>query len=176
MRLIAIVLLAFWTQDPRQPVPDATAVKNADKLIHEIFKDDFTKKAPADMVALAKKLIAQGEQSDNDAPTRYALLKTAHEVALQGGDGPLALRAIDLLAKSFVVNAGSLKMAALQTAAKNVKTPDDMKAAATGYLALADEALAADDTDTAAKAANEASQLAKKAKELPPPGRPRSRS
>src|SRR5678810_966379 len=103
MRLTLLLLFALWTQDPRQPIPDANAVKNADKLIHEIFKDDFAKKTPADMVALAKKLIAQGEQSDNDAPTRYALLKTAHEVALQGGDGPLALRAIDLLAKSFAV-------------------------------------------------------------------------
>jgi hypothetical protein len=61
-------------------------VKNADKLIREIFKDDFAKKTPADMVALARKLIAQGEQPDNDAPTRYALLKTAQEVATQGND------------------------------------------------------------------------------------------
>jgi hypothetical protein len=48
-----------------------------------------------------------------------------------------------------------------------VKTPDEMKAAASSFLSLTDEALAVDDADTAAKAADAASQLARRPRSCP---------
>lgn len=170
MRLALILMLALGgavpVQDGRQPVPDAAGIRNAEKLIREIFKEDFARKAPADVLTLAQKLLQQGEQPDNELPTRYALFKLAQELAVQGGDAGLAVRAVDGLSKYFAVNGAPLKLAALQALAKSARTADEAKAASLKFLALADEALAADEAETAGKAADAASQLAKKVKEV----------
>jgi len=169
LAVVATLALALATpdvQDARLPVPDPAAVAKAEKLIREIFRDDYARKSPPDQVALAQKLISQGEQRDGETPTRYALLREAQDLAVQGGDAPLALKAIDGLARNFLVNAVALKHAALQTTSKSARTPEELKLATARFLSLADEALLAEDPDIAVKSADSATQLARKTKEL----------
>src|SRR6476659_653266 len=51
--------------------PDAAAQKDAEKLVREIFKDDYAKRQPADRVSLARKLMAQATETRDDAVTRF---------------------------------------------------------------------------------------------------------
>src|SRR5437773_6987861 len=61
------------SQDPRRPVPDAPAQAAVEKTIRELFKDEYSKRAPADVAALAKKLLQQGLQTNDDMTGRFGL-------------------------------------------------------------------------------------------------------
>jgi hypothetical protein len=67
----------------------------------------------------------------------------------------------------FAVDAWTLKPPVLTAIAKNAKRPEDWKALARAYAALADEASESEDFDAAAKAAESAVSFSKKAKDVP---------
>ena len=50
---------------------DPAAQKDVEKLLREVFKDDYAKKAPPDRVLFAKKLLKQGTDTNDSAATRY---------------------------------------------------------------------------------------------------------
>jgi hypothetical protein len=160
------LLLLLAAQSGKEPVPDPAGQKEVEKLLREVFKDDYGKKAPADRVLLAKKLLKQGSDASDGPATRYFTLCEAAELAASAGDVATALRAVDDLAKGFEVDPVKLKFAALTTAVKETRPPESMKAAATAFLALVDDALARDDVDAAEKAAAAASATARKAKDV----------
>lgn len=153
-------------QDARLPLPDQASQKNAEKLIRDLFKDEYSKKTPADKNALANRLLTQSEQSTNDPPTRYVLLREAQELALQSGDLPLTLKVVRALGQAFQVNAAALGFSALQVYGKSVRTPEDAKALALQLLQVVDQAVAAEDFDTSGKASEAAAQGARKLKDL----------
>lgn len=154
-------------QEKKLPVPDPGDQKIAEKLVRDIFKDDYAKRGPADRVALARKLVEQGLQTKDDAAARFVQFREAQELAAQAGNVEVALCAIGELSKEFQIDAAAMRNQALTTVAQNAKTPEEFKALAESSLLLAEEALRADEFDSAAKALTSASALAKKAKELP---------
>src|SRR6185503_15544016 len=121
---IAILALLLGSQDPA-PVPDAAALKEAEKAVKELFKTEFAAKNASDRVTLAKKLLAQSETSKDDPATRYILLKEAGNAAATGGDLKLALSAADQTGKAFKIDVVALKSDLLQTAAKGAKSPEE---------------------------------------------------
>lgn len=167
MNPAAGLLLVLALQGEPLPVPDETAVKNAEKLVREVFKEDFSRKSPADQAALARKLLKQAAESSEDPAARYVLLREAHDRATQSGDLAISLEALDRLAASFQINTLDLKIAAAATLGRAAKTPDSLRAAAKFHLTLADEALRADQFDVAGKAVESAIPLARSAKDLP---------
>lgn len=146
-------------------VPDPAAQKDAEKLIREVFKDDYAKRQPAERTLLARKLVTQGIETKDDPVTRFVLLREARDLAVQGGDLDLALRAIEELGKSYVVEVVSMKSGVLGTLGKNAKTTDELVGWAKEHLKLAAEAIASDEFEAADKEAELAIRLAKRGRD-----------
>jgi len=168
-RLVAVagLLLGQKTQDkpPLLPEPDATLQKDKLKLVRDLFKDEYAKRAPADQIALAKKLLAKGLETEDDAPARFILLREARDLASAAGDVDAGLQAVDALAKTFAVDGLAMKMAVLAKSSAVAREPEAARAVARGYLAAAAEAVRADDYDTASTAASKAEAAAKPGQE-----------
>jgi hypothetical protein len=167
MRIAWLICLLFPTVAPLQDVPKSPAPSPADqtealKLIKDVFKDDYAKRAIPDRQALARKLLEQGIQSKDDLNSKFVLLREARDIASQAGDVATAMTSVDEMAKVFAVEPAALKQSVLSNAAKVAKTPDEFESLVAGSLKLVDAALAADDYDTAEKASATAAQNAKK--------------
>ena len=168
MKALALFLIAaFGFPQEKAAVPKDAELKEAEKLVRDLFKDEFAKKAPADKRLLARKLLGQGKEPGNTAATQYTLLSLSIEQAVQAVDLETAMAALTDLEKVFAIDVVTQRAGVLASLSKAVKTPEDAKAAANGYLALADEAMKADRFDDAAKAATEAGVQARRAKEVP---------
>lgn len=165
--LIGTLLLTPLAQEGKKlPVPTAQEQKAAEKLIREIFKDDYSKNSPSDKAALAAKLVRQASETKDDVPARYVLLRDARDLSAQSGDLRTLLLATEDLARDFDVPPYSFKLAAFGSIAPNAKTLEDQQRLAHSYITLAREAAGAGDGDSAQKAAGAATALARKAKDL----------
>lgn len=164
--LAVLIALVLTVPQSKTPVPDAAAQKTAEKLIRDVFKDDFAKKAPADKSALARKLLSQSKESGDDPAQRFVLLREARDLARDAADWETAQLAIDETGNVFQADVATMKVALYAAMGSAAKKPEDWLAVARKQLALAEEAAALDQLDVAAKAASEASSLAKKAKDL----------
>jgi hypothetical protein len=147
----------------RAPVPDAAKLRDTEKQVRELFKDQYAKKSPADRRSLGQLLLAQAAKSQDDPGALWVLCREAQETAIQVGDLKTALDAIELSARFFDVDALSLKNVALTSASKAAKSPEESGAVALALLKLLDELIRADQFEAADKAAAAALQQAKKA-------------
>lgn len=169
MRLLLLagtLLLAPTQEDKRLPVPSVQDQKASEKLIREIFKDDYSKNGPSDKAALAAKLVRQASDTKDDVPARYVLLREARDLSAQLGDLRTLLQVTDDLLREFDLPPIGFKHAAYGSIAPNVKTLEDQQRLAQAYMALAREAALGGDGDGAQKAAAAATSLARKAKDL----------
>jgi hypothetical protein len=160
-------LLLLSPQDKKLPVPEPAAQKEAEKLVRDIFKEDYSKKNPAARIALAKKLLQQGIETKDNENACFVLLREAGDLFALSGETELALRAISELAKRFRINSIETKAAALATAGKSMKTIDEFAALGKSYLSLTEEALSVEEFDSAERAAATGGQFSKKGKDLP---------
>ena len=174
MRLLtlttAALLLAapLLRADDRKPPPDADAQAKSEALIKDLFKEDFAKRKPADLQALAAKLVQQAADTKNDAAGQFVLLRLAAEVAAKAGDAPDALQAIDAQAKDFAVNAAVLKAKALEAILKPIAGAQvDYQAVLDAALPAADEVQTANDFDSEAKLLHAAQVAATKLDKKP---------
>ncbi len=160
----ALLLAAPLTRaDDRKPPPDADAQAKAEAQIKDLFKDDFAKRKPADLQALAAKLVQETADADNDPARKFVLLRLASEAAARAGDAAAALHAIDAQAQEFAVDAPALKAVALEAALHATGgAPSDCQAILDAALELADEAKAADDYDAADRLLHTAQSAATK--------------
>jgi hypothetical protein len=152
--LLALLLPAF-PQDPLPPEPPAAEQKEKLKVVRDLFKTDYAKKAPADQQALARELLKRGTETRDDAVAAFVMLKEAREIAAATGDVETALKAADAVAAAFAVPRPALKLAALAKAAA-LRDPEVQRAVGRAALALVDEAVQADDYETATAAAGAA--------------------
>ena len=120
-------------------------------MIKNLFKEDFSRRKPADLQALAVKLVQQAADAGADPTARFVLLRLAAEVAAKGGDAADALQAIDVQAKEYAVNAVALKAKALEATLRATGAPIDYQAVLDAALPAADETQAADDFDSEAR-------------------------
>lgn len=172
MRAAAWVLGLFLAvaahgQDQRLPVPDAKTQADAEKLIRDVFKEDYARKAPADRLALAKKLLQQGMETRDDPAARFVLLREARDLASAAGDVETAIKAVDAISKGFEGDVAAMKAAVLVAAGKAAKSPEEFGRLARSYLELANDAAALEQYDLAERSAEQASSFAKKAKDVP---------
>ncbi len=144
------------------PAPDAAALKDAEKTVKDAFKGDYAKRAPADLAALSKKLLAESAKQTEPA-IRFALLSECRDTAAQSGDIAGAMGAIDELERTFAVDAPSMRADALAAVAKTAKTPDLARALAEAYLPVIEQAVEHDDYDAATALAPKAEAAAKTA-------------
>ncbi|HEV3028145.1 MAG TPA: hypothetical protein VG457_11265, partial [Planctomycetota bacterium] len=79
----------------RAAAPDAVKQRDAEKLVKDLFKDQYAKKAPADRLALAQALLDQAAKSADDPAILWVLFREAQDAAVQACDLQVAFRAID---------------------------------------------------------------------------------
>ena len=159
--------LEIQAQESRAPLPEPTTRKEAQKLIRDVFKEEYARTSPADRLALARKLLQQGVETTNDPAAQYELLQESRSLAAEAGDIATCLRAADELSRRYRVEATGLKLGSLTTIGLRARQPDEMSAVANNLFQLIDEALALPDLETAEKACTLAQSLARNAKSIP---------
>ncbi len=151
----------------RHQVPDAKSQKDAEKLIRDLLKAEYAKKAVADRRALARLLLEHAAKNRNDAATLWVLCREAQDIAVQSCDVKASIDAVEVAAAAFDVDPLPMKVAALTAAAKAAKTPEDFEQLAAVHLDLVDEFVGSDQYDLAEKAAAAAVQFARRTPFIP---------
>jgi hypothetical protein len=151
----------------RLPIPSAAAQAAAEKLIHELFQSQYAQHTAAARRALAQKLLQQAGETRRDPAARYVLLREARDLASQGADATTAIRAIVEMNRSFQIDALPLKLAALVAIHHDASAPADRQAVVHAALACIDEAVLAEQYDTAARFAALADSAAARIQEVP---------
>ncbi len=130
--------------EQRLAVPAAAEQAKADKLLKTVFREDYAKKKPADLEALAGKLLEKALESRDNMTERFVMLSEARELATRAGDWPLVLQAIVELSKDFLVDAWELKATALEKISQQTIPLAARRELVQSALALAEEPLAED--------------------------------
>ena len=151
----------------RVAVPEAARQKDAEKLVKDLFKELYAKKAPADRQVLGRALIEEARKNSSDSAAQWVLCREAQDAALQAGDVKTALEAADIVARQFDVDGLALRNAVLTSAAKTARTPEDFSALAAALMRLIDELVAADQYDVADKSSAAALQHARRSNDVP---------
>jgi hypothetical protein len=141
----SVVALAQPAKPPaaRLPVPDEAAIEKAQVLVKEVYKADFARKKPAELVEFARKLLKTADETPDNPAARFVLYREARDLAARGGDVGVALDAAAALGRTFAVNPGAVTAATLAAVVRaRVATPRTIVEAA---LEAADAATDADD-------------------------------
>jgi len=149
--------------DKRLPVPDRTQQARAEQLIKDLYKAEYAKNQPEDVVALATKFLKQAPDTKDDVAARYVMLTEAARLAATGGAWKTAWKAVDDLASHFRVNPTDAKFALLDSIGRSTKTPDQNQTLVDAILPLVNKALADEDHDLAIRLLKLAEPAAKAA-------------
>ena len=147
----------------RLPIPDLVKQRNAEKLILEVFKPQYSRKTSADRKALARLLLDQVPKSQEDAPALWVLFRDAQENAAQAGDVGTAIEAVDWAAQIFDIDAMAIKAAVLTAVSKVAKTPGEFSVLVQALLSLAQDQVNADQFEAADNTAALALQIVRSA-------------
>jgi hypothetical protein len=164
--MAAAILALFLQSDPRSPVPDASVLKETEKLVRDVFKEEYARKGPGDRQALARKMLQQAIETKDDNNARYVLLAEARSIATDMADSPTALRAAEEMGRLYRVDGIALRQSTLAALALASKSNEELKALALALLRLADEAADSNNFDAAEKAAAAAASAGQRSKEL----------
>jgi hypothetical protein len=137
-------------------VPDVDALKAAEAEVRKVYKDQFAKKQPAELLALAAQLLKDGEATRDKPAERFVLLREARDAAARGGDVTLALRVAERMAAHFDVDVLAMKAEALEAHGRVAAQPLARVETAIRALAFADDAAEADNYDAAERLAKAA--------------------
>jgi len=164
--ILVLAAVLFPPQDRKLEIPPDASQKEAEKVIKELFKEEYAKRSPIDRQSFARNLLKQAGESKDSAATQYVLFREASDVAARAGDVDLAFRAIDDQSRIFPTPPFALKSAALTLAATAARTAEEHKPIATAALKLSDEAAQARHFDVAVKSSQAAAAAARKGKDL----------
>ncbi len=125
-------------------MPDAAAVAETEKLIQQLFKDELANaKTPDDKEKLARKITELGGQSDYSAVERYAMLKTALDLAVDAASPAAAVQANDQITAWFDVDAIKSLAALFERLSSQVRTTAGRTELAEIAVTVIEEAIAA---------------------------------
>jgi hypothetical protein len=153
-------------ESPLDPVPDAAAQAKAEKLVKDLFKEDYGKagKDPAAGRALALLLVKQLPDNKDDRAMYFVMLREIRDLASASGDLRLTLSAINDMSRGFRIDAQEMKYKILVRVAAGAKTPAVRREVCNYAAILIDLAVDKDDyaaAEEASKAALTAMQTAK---------------
>ncbi len=102
----------------RLPPPEAAVRAAAEKDIRALYREDLdSASAPESMLALAGKLIAEGEGTNDNPAARYVLFRMAADLAAQAGDLATVATAVDRMARFYEVSGAEAQAEVLERAA-----------------------------------------------------------
>jgi hypothetical protein len=150
----------------KRPVPTAKRQATAEKLVKEIYKDEYSSaKEEKGKRKLLTLLLDQAPKTTDDEDARFVLFREARDLAAQLGEAATALRVVDMLAQEYEIKVLEMKTAVLTRAAGAVLTAEANKTLANLILPLLADALEADEYESAGKLQVLALAAAKKAKD-----------
>jgi formylglycine-generating enzyme required for sulfatase activity len=162
---LASIVLCQDTPNQRLAEPTADAQKQSEKLIRDLFKEEYAKRTTTDQHALAKKLLQQGIDTKDDSPTKYVLFREAREIAAKFADVETALAAIAETAKHYEIDGLALKAKILIAMVAGAKSPDTVSILTDACLNVVDEAIQEEKYDIAKILISKAEMAAKAAKD-----------
>ena len=139
-------------------VPSAEEIKQAEKLIKDLLKDEYVKTDAAGRLALATKLLQQADENKGDPASEYVLLHEARDYAVMGGDSAQATNAQKRLRDIFKINFAAM-LIDLRKLEATSRSADSAAALATLLSLGADDALAVDNYDQAVRYNSRAEDL-----------------
>ena len=139
-------------------VPSADDIKQAEKLVKDLLKDEYAKTDPAGRLALATKLLQQADENKGDPASEYVLLHEARDYAVMGGDAIQATDAQKRLRDSFKIDFAAMLIDLRKLEAAS-RSADSAAALATLLSLGADDALAVDNYDQAVRYNSRAEDL-----------------
>jgi hypothetical protein len=150
----------------RLPIPDADALKKADALIKDVFKEDIAAaKKHENKLLFVQRLMVQALESGTDAAARYAMLMTARDTAVELGNATLLSRISDTLAREYEVDGTLLLADALVESSKRGHPAAIAKALAEAALQHAGDAADAESFEPARRFSTAATTSARLAKD-----------
>jgi hypothetical protein len=175
--LLVLILIAGFTggaapkdepaKDERSPVPDAASQEKSEKLIKELFKDEYARKSPREKLSLAAQFLEQARETKDDLAARFVLMREARDLGAQAGDPSMAIKAVELMAKEYAINGVAMKATTLEIIEKVTGSRARCKTLVEALLSIVEEALAADDFESAAKLLRVGESAARKSKSVP---------
>jgi hypothetical protein len=127
----------------RSAVPDEASQEKARKAVRDVYKAQFDAAVKTeDKQALAKRLLQEAIQTENDPVGQYVLLETVAELAVEAGDGLVAYSAVEEMAQRYKIDAVDRKSRILDAFVKKARSPEQHKSVVDEALRLADAALA----------------------------------
>ena len=105
-------------QTQKSPTPDQTSLERAERTIKDLFKSEYAKKFPSDMLQLANTLVSQAQETKDDLASRFVLYREASILAAKAGEFSGAIGVLDELGREFEVDIGPMKLAVLKVAAE----------------------------------------------------------
>jgi hypothetical protein len=134
-------------------VPDTTSQARAEEQIRARFADKYAQRDALARRALAHLLFITAQDPSNDSTTRFVLLRESRDIAIRVAEPRIALAAIDLMAKSFLVSDVAMRVKTLAECAQNAFTAEANELIAETGLDLADRMAAENHYDEAYRCA-----------------------
>jgi hypothetical protein len=134
------------------PVPDEAARQRASKLVHDMFQEEIEQaRSAAEKSDLARKILRQANDLNDDPAGRYVMLQTCCTLAKEAVDVAMAMEAADATSRYYAVDAWSTKANMLADFAVVAKSLLHHRVLAQQASALAQRAIRAGQFPTAAK-------------------------
>lgn len=155
-------------EDKRLAVPDKAAIFKTQKLVRGIYKSELLKaKTPTKKQALAKKMISDGVDTEDDPTGRYVLFQIASDLTADSGDVETAFEAIDQMAEYYKIDVLDMQAKILIKAAGNKTLPSNQRVPLVeSGLDLIDRAVAQDKHRLAHQVAVAITGLGRKTKDF----------
>ncbi len=135
----------------RLPIPDATAIAEAEAKVKELYKADYAKKLPADRKKLAEKLAKLAAETAGDAPAKYFLLKEVWAIGTELNDPALSTKAIDGLDETFEIDGFAQKLAMLDKLSSTASQTATLRTVAELATEMVEESVERDEYEKALK-------------------------
>ncbi|MGD0089297.1 MAG: formylglycine-generating enzyme family protein [Planctomycetota bacterium] len=108
----------------RVSAPDVSARHEAEKVIKEVFKEDYAFTVPEERQMLARKLAQKAEETQIDLAAKYMFWREAASLLAQSGDLDAAHSVLEKMTGFFAVDRNELKKAVFADAASATKDQD----------------------------------------------------
>ena len=132
------------------PVPDEAARERASKTVRDMFQAEIEKAgSDGEKSALAKRILRQAKDLNDDPAGRYAMLETCCALSKDAVDAATAMEAMDVTSRYYAVDEWSAKANMLTEFAKGAKQWLHHWALAQQAAALAQKAVEAGQVDIA---------------------------
>ena len=116
----SVLAVSFASAAEQRPIPDASELEAARRLVQEKYAPHYTRKNSKDRARLAREFFSLAEEAGTSDALRFVLFEEARKLAIEGRDAETCRRAIAGLGQSFRVDTLPLEARAAMDLAKSL--------------------------------------------------------